>query len=170
MAFRLEAIVPKGRINVASYRREIEKALMTEARQDVRLLRKPTAKWSRRSKPKFEFVIFKQRGAWIALSFPTKSCQADIWWMVERGTPPHTIVARRAQALRFYRASSSKTVPRMLRSFSRRNFGAPIYRRRVRHPGTKPRHFIETIQRERLPKFQRLMRMAMKRATQQAWA
>jgi hypothetical protein len=45
---------------------------------------------------------------------------------VTDGTKPHVIEARNGQALKFIGAA-----------------GAPVYRRRVNHPGTKPNRFLE---------------------------
>ncbi len=45
---------------------------------------------------------------------------------VEEGTKPHTILPRHTQALRWFGP-----------------WGAPIFAKRVEHPGTKPTHFIK---------------------------
>jgi hypothetical protein len=71
--------------------------------------------------------------------------------MLDAGTKPHEIKPRRAKALRFaYGGKGSfraKTVPGQLRSNKGRKPTGPIvFRKKVRHPGTKPREWVKTAQ------------------------
>lgn len=55
---------------------------------------------------------------------------------VEFGTRAHTIVPRRAKALRFAPAGSGRL------SGTPRSGGSVVFARRVRHPGTRPQPFM----------------------------
>lgn len=64
-------------------------------------------------------------------------------FFVENGTRAHPIVARRAKVLRFVQN------------------GDTVFRRRVFHPGTKPRPFMQTARDLAVPLFESLVREAI---------
>lgn len=68
----------------------------------------------------------------------------DIWNMLNAGTKPHDIVASKI-ALRFPGASTAKTRPGFIGSQAGGARGAPIFRKRIRHPGTKARGWSKLI-------------------------
>lgn len=68
-----------------------------------------------------------------------------IYHFVDAGTKPHTIVAKKKKVLVFGVGSRAKTQPRIIASGAGGKGATPVRVTRVRHPGTDPRQFSETI-------------------------
>lgn len=80
---------------------------------------------------------------------------ANIYALVNAGSPAHPIAARRG-LLRFQRGYRAATSPGVLTSRPKARFGAFVQTRLVpRHPGFAPRHFDETIADRYQPNFER---------------
>ena len=98
----------------------------------------------------------------------SKGAQKYEW--VDQGTKPHLIFAgiytgkSKKRVLAFPSGFISKTLPGVLGSRAGGSSGPTIKRPYVRHPGTTPRRFDETIYRVWLPKFKRRMEAAMRKA------
>lgn len=69
----------------------------------------------------------------------------EIWGYVDKGTPRHVIVAKKARVLRFATGGRAKTQPGRITSGSGAKGGAVVFRPRVNHPGTKARLFTQQI-------------------------
>lgn len=70
----------------------------------------------------------------------------EIWKWVDEGTKPHDIVARNGALLRIPTGGAAKTIPGRLTSGAGARGSVIIFRKRVRHPGTKARRFTQEIQ------------------------
>lgn len=70
-----------------------------------------------------------------------------IFGMLEKGTRPHAIFPKRAKALRFMSGFTPKTTPNSIFSGQGRSFGSVVFRPFVQHPGTKPRNWMNVIDR-----------------------
>lgn len=77
-----------------------------------------------------------------------------IYGYIEEGVKGRIIRARRGHMLRFY-PSWPKTIPRWLGSGPGGTYGKPIFRRMVRWPGIRARHFSEANAKDVEPKFQK---------------
>lgn len=69
----------------------------------------------------------------------------EVWGFVDEGTRPHIIEAKPGKVLRFGAGGKAKTTPGVLVSGPGSKGGAVVFRRRVKHPGTKPRDFSGQI-------------------------
>jgi hypothetical protein len=70
----------------------------------------------------------------------------EVWLMLNAGTKPHNIFPRNAKRLAFPGGPySAKTRPGFIGSQAGGASGAIIFRRFVRHPGTKPRGWSTII-------------------------
>lgn len=89
---------------------------------------------------------------------------SEIYGYVDKGTPPHEIVARRAPLLRFTVPFTAKTKPRFIASYAGSRGDQWVSKKSVHHPGTKARQFSQIIQqRAQAPTANRL-RAALKQA------
>lgn len=89
----------------------------------------------------------------------------DKWTWLDTGTRPHVIVPRRAKRLRFRLGYSAGSRPGRLMSYaSKRADGQTIYAKRVVHPGTEARRWLELVRKEHERPFARWMDAAMGRA------
>ena len=79
---------------------------------------------------------------------------AEIYALVNSGSPPHPIRARRAPTLRFQTGYRAATSPRVLTSRAASRFGPVITPVQVHHPGFEAREFDETIAKEYRPVFE----------------
>lgn len=90
-----------------------------------------------------------------------------IWAMLDAGTKPHIIVPRRAKALRFaWGGFGSYTAKTKVGWLSSRNSkmsknSQTVYRKRVKHPGTEARKWIETAANKWGKKFPETMNRAL---------
>lgn len=87
------------------------------------------------------------------------------WTWLDEGTRPHVIVPRRAKWLRFRLGYSAGSRPGRLMSYpSKLADGHTLYRKRVVHPGTQARRWLELISKEHERPFARWMEAALGRA------
>lgn len=69
----------------------------------------------------------------------------DVFAMLDRGTRPHSIVARRGKRLAFAGPFQSKTLPRQIASRAGSRGSTMAYPKAVEHPGTVARAWTATI-------------------------
>lgn len=81
----------------------------------------------------------------------TVSTDSEIYGYVDKGTKPHIITAKSKARLRFQQGYSPKTSPGVIGSSEGGPSGDVLFRRVVKHPGTKARKFGKTIK-ERIAK------------------
>jgi hypothetical protein len=93
--------------------------------------------WSKESKPRFS--ILRKTGERIVYT------GSKIYKFVDGGTKPHNIVAKGKKPLKFKSGYRAKTSPGKIGSGSGGTSGSWVSKRMIKHPGTKPRKFSETI-------------------------
>lgn len=98
----------------------------------------------------------------ITMSVSASGPHADQYALVNSGSPPHTINARRGGLLRFQRGYRASTRPRMLSSRAKSRFGPYVGAVQVNHPGFEAREFDETIAELFQPIFEADMAEAMR--------
>lgn len=150
----------------------------------VKDFEKTTTTWTR-NKPRFvvdkdENMFLRFEGGsqkWEMTIGPHAQAAGDtkggtsayqIWVWLDDGTRPHVIVPKKAPRLAFiwdgFGSYRPKTKPGVIDSFEGGSTGDWVYRKRVKHPGHKPRRFTQTITRKwQLPIYKR-MEAAMNRA------
>jgi hypothetical protein len=69
----------------------------------------------------------------------------EVYAMLNEGTDPHPIRAKRSKVLAFNTPFRSKTVPRSLTSGPGSIGSTTVLRREVQHPGTEPREWDATV-------------------------
>ncbi|HRA66251.1 MAG TPA: hypothetical protein PL187_09545 [Caldilinea sp.] len=138
MRIQLKPILPKRKIlDVIAVERGIEDALNDAAAFAQELYEKTTATWE-------TDVTFTIRKTKYGRSIGTRS---TIYTYVDRGTKPHDIRPKRADALAFQygEARRAKTKPRVISSYK----GSPgdqwARKQVVHHPGTEARGFTVEI-------------------------
>lgn len=97
-----------------------------------------------------------------------------IYKFVDEGTRPHIIAPRKAGGVLVFRTGyRAKTVPQYILSRAGGAFGPVRFARVVKHPGTKPRRFTQTItkrwQERAGPLMQRRVRMALSGMDMRVW-
>ena len=135
--FRLEPIGNKRTLfNVPAGDAAKEKALDELAREALALLEKPTRTWQHKT----VFVLrVNQNNRSIATS-------DKIYTYVDKGTPAHTIRAKRARYLSFQPGGRPKTKPGIIASYLGADGKGWVRKEEVQHPGTAPRNFSRIIQ------------------------
>lgn len=122
-----------------------ERNTLEDLRQGIRAdLAKVTATWEHQP------VFFEQKTHAAASNlFPGEiriTTNDAVFRFVDQGTRPHIITARPGHVLAFRGGKyTAKTWPGYITSTRGGAAGPLVFRRSVRHPGTKPRHFTETI-------------------------
>jgi hypothetical protein len=80
------------------------------------------------------------------------STENFIWILLDAGTKPHVITPKRGKFLRFawdgFGSYGAKTKPNSLSSRNAKYPKRVVFRRRVRHPGTAPRNWVETARKK----------------------
>lgn len=87
---------------------------------------------------------------------------ADIYALVSKGSPPHTIQPRRGGLLRFQSGYVAATHPGIIGSQRKHRFGDYVQAMSVNHPGFEGREFNKMIAELYAPDFRRDMQEAMK--------
>lgn len=136
----MKVFVPK---ELLPHSKGLERALKNAARMGGEQVRADfvatTNTW--KHKPKFERKD-------IAVGSVEVSTEDKIWVMLDAGTRPHIIVPKRAKALRFawdgFGSYGAKTKPRWLSSRKGRSPKNIVFRKRVKHPGTEARQWVDT--------------------------
>lgn len=166
MAVALEfKVIQAEKMNIKAIEREILKQLTKEEQIAARLLGQTIKAW-KGSKPKFETKRVARGNDLISNVFPGGNSEGiKKWTILDKGSPPHRIAARRAPALAFRQGGfRPKTKVGNLRSESGRAATGPLRRPlSVPHPGTKARVWSQTATKQRENPFQRNMRAANNR-------
>lgn len=140
MVVKLTAIKAKGtRLTADKVRRVVKDALDDVSSDVLRDFVETTASWQH--KP-----VFQRRATADGVEVYTDD---EIFTWVDRGTPAHDIVAKNAPRLAFQSQYTAKTTPGNIASRSGGKSGPFVFAKKVRHPGTEPRKFTETIMRRR---------------------
>jgi len=134
---RLRAIVPKGRskLDPQAQRKAVFDGLQDAALEAQKDFQKTTSSWS-------HSVTFEIVARADGYEIGTKD---DIWNMLNKGTKAHTIVPKSAKRLRFRGGYKAKTRPAWIGSGPGGASGSVVYRKIVRHPGTKARSWSQLI-------------------------
>lgn len=133
---KLVPIIPKRRtLDPKRQQQAIDAGMQAAADEAVKDFQATTETWQ-------HGVEFTQKKQKDGILIGTKD---DVWNMLDKGTRPHDIVAKKI-ALRFpggpYRA---KTRPGFIGSQQGGSSGGPVFRRKVHHPGTAPRGWSTII-------------------------
>lgn len=129
--------LPANAIPVKALRTALDDALSQGSADASAKLTRPTGSW--RHKAAMQTDV---RG-----DTATAGTDDEIYGYVSEGTRPHTIVAKNAKVLAFG-PSAPKTQVGSLGSSSGSRGAVSVFRKRVRHPGTKARKFDETAGKE----------------------
>jgi len=154
---RIQVIIPKKLLPDG---KAVARVLKNAARMAGEQLRSDfeatTNTWSKRPE-------FKRED--IGIGSVEVSTDNFIWNMLDAGTKPHIIVPKRAKLLRFawdgFGSYGAKTKPNKLSSGSARYPKRIVFRRRVRHPGTAPRNWVETAYKKWEPKWAETVQRAL---------
>ena len=87
---------------------------------------------------------------------------SEIYALVSKGSPPHTILPKTARFLRYQTGYRAATSPGSIESRAYQRFGASVLSKRVNHPGFEGREFDKTIGEMYKPDFEKDMQDAMK--------
>lgn len=140
MKVRLQPIKPKVQaINVDRARQLIKRATDDSAYEVLQDFEATVETWDTP-------VTFTVKSDGPNREIGTKS---KIYEYVDLGTKPHIIEPKKKTVLKFGLNSLPKTTPGNIASGPGRPGSPFIFRKRVRHPGTKARKFSETIRRRR---------------------
>lgn len=149
-------ITPKL-LNVRAMKAELERELGATGEFMRRDFEKTTASW----KHKPVFVVIVEAGPPAVVIVVTED---EIYGWVDRGTPEHIILPKRAKNLKFSSGYRAKTTPGVIGSSAGGPFGPSVFSKGVIHPGTKARNFSKEIAKIWEPKFKARMSTAMGRA------
>lgn len=137
MGIKMTAIVPP-KLEAKRLIRALRNGMSNAARDVVVDFKTTTATW--KHQPNFK-VTEVSAAEWII------STDDSIWAMLDDGTKPHIIRPKRAKVLRFQwggRGSyKAKTRPGYLGSNKNSVLGPIVFRKQVRHPGTKARKWTD---------------------------
>lgn len=118
--------------------RALRNGMSNAARDVVADFKTTTATW--KHQPEFK-VTEVSAAEWII------STDDKVWSMLDDGTKPHIIRPKRAKLLRFQWGGQgsykAKTKPGYLGSSKGKVSGPIVFRKQVRHPGTKPRKWTD---------------------------
>lgn len=132
---KLVSIIPKRRPNLVRRMADaVDQGLRDAADTAQKDYESTTKTWTHQPTFSIEKII-------IGYKVTTNN---DIWQMLDAGTKPHDIVATKI-ALRFPGGYRAKTQPGVLGSSSGGSSGGMVFRRKVRHPGTKARGWSKLI-------------------------
>jgi len=136
--------LPKVEFAKKKWLDKIATAQRREAVQRLKKLFDQTAYgWS--EKPKMGWAQTKSADSITLYVYPT-GAGADVWNLLNEGSPPHDIFPKRQGGmLRFQPGYRPATTPGQLQSRRKYRSGKHIRAPRVSHPGFKPRRFTDLI-------------------------
>lgn len=137
--FTARPIKPKGRSSDFS---RLPGAVKKGMRRAAEKIKEDYEKTVQHWKRDVEFTIREEGDFDLIIS-----TDDEVWGWVDEGTKPHVIEARPGKILRFGAGGKVKTTPGVLVSGAGSRGNAVVFRRRVRHPGTKARNFSKEIAR-----------------------
>jgi hypothetical protein len=123
-----------------------------------------TGDWSAKNRPKIYKRTTVTANAITTYVIP----RGDIWKYVTLGTRPHPITPKHGKFLKFKWGGPGSYIPktRPVAQYGgpgKVTNGTTQYRKKVKHPGNKPRKFEPKIIKEYRPTYLALMREAVKR-------
>lgn len=130
---RVRPIIPT--LNIPDLATIAREELRKEARTVERELGLPTRKWRHQ-------VNFYQKDVRGAVEVGTDDA---VYNMLDKGTRPHPIRAKKAKSLAFNTVFRAKTKPDSLSSSSGKSAPPVAFPVSVRHPGTKPRNWKRMV-------------------------
>lgn len=152
---KLTPIKPK---TTAAKFRAVEAAVTAAYQQGAKELLEDFAKtyqtWERKPRPR---VRVGRAGVEVRID-------DKVWTMLDKGTRPHVIRARRAAVLAFTSGYSPKTRPGSIIATSGGPSGKAVFAQEVQHPGTKARGFSRRLRAKWKEKWPRLVGQAVRRA------
>lgn len=135
-----KVILPKGSVFKP---RQMERAIqntLTNVAKNIKVdFGVTTQTWQH--KPKFEVTTPATYERRIATD-------DEVYAMLDAGTRPHIIRPKKRRILRFFTPFQSKTLPERVMSRPGTRGTDEVFSKVVRHPGTKPRHWIKVIQKK----------------------
>lgn len=162
-SIRINVTVPDEILNVQSVQESIKSMMRTKTAPDIRKqFQKTVDGWEK--KPGW-FQTFHFTTSSLSTTVYPVGAGADIYALVNAGSPPHTISARRSPVLRFQTGYRPATSPRILSSRSKSRFGPYRTAFSVNHPGFKAREFDEEIAETYKPTFERDVQDAIDRGS-----
>lgn len=147
-------------------REEMLKTMRSKTQREVKSLFQDTVfGWSK--KPYFT-AKFSGGASELSVSVTAGGDGADIYALVNAGSPPHPIYPRNGRFLRFKPGYRPSTSPGQLRSRRAYRSGRYVIARSISdpdHPGFKAREFPKTIKEEYAPTFEKDMQDAVRRGS-----
>lgn len=151
----LTAIKPRaGRSQFAAVVAAVRQVEQQAARELLEDYQKTTSTWD--NQPRWVVRVGRDR-----IEVRTNSA---IWNMLDKGTRPHEIRARRGKALRFASGYAAKTRPGSIIAGAGGPSGDDRFAQSVQHPGTRPRGFTNRLRAKWKEKWPRMLRQAVSRA------
>lgn len=163
-SIRITVTVPKEILNVQRVRDEILTTMLRKNTPElISEFRKTTEGW--KTNVRFSYLL-KQKTSSISLFIKPVGKNADIYSLVNNGSPAHKIFARNSPTLRFQEGYVPSTSPRVIGSRRNRRFGRLRTPLSVSHPGFEAREFDDVIAEKYTPVFERDMQDAINRGSQ----
>ena len=157
MVAQLVKSLPPPQLKVDKARLNILNALRAEGKIVAKEFDKTTRTW-KGVKPKFEVLIgLDGKDATVVVGPTGSKLAVSKWVWIDQGTRAHRIRAKKAPFLAFRSGFKPKTMPNKITSFPGKSFGSWVFKKEVRHPGTKPRSFTIIVVKRRAEPFRRAM-------------
>lgn len=163
-SFKISIKMPDMRkFNSEEFVKRIEEAQRTKTGPDLKkMFQQTTEGWSK--KPTFGIWHYRSNTS-ISTRVATVAGimqNSEIYALVSKGSPPHTILPKTARLLRYQTGYRAATSPGSIDSRSPQRFGNYVLRNAVHHPGFEGREFDKTIGEMYRDTFQADMQEAMK--------
>lgn len=159
---KVSITLPKTDLTKKKWASEI---IMAQRRYTVKgikkLFKQTVFGWSAAKKPDFSFTQNVSSNSIGVNIFPSGN-GADIYGLVNAGSPRHTIIPRKF-FLQFRPGYRAATRPGSLMSSRAYRSGKTVQGSRVNHPGFKARNFTQLIAKEYAPEFTKEMQEAINR-------
>ena len=124
--------------------KDLRKTLRAEGKIDKRMLQKTTATW-KGTKPRFK-VIEKVSPQVLSVEVVPSGAGAKKWWWLQDGTKAHIIRPKKRGGRLFFRTGfKPKTKIGKLKSGRGQRGKNLVVAKQVRHPGTKPRLWLQRV-------------------------
>lgn len=162
-SIRINVTVPEEILNVQSVQESIKSMMRSKTAPALEKYFKGTVDgWEK--KPDFSKRFDFTTSRLSTLVFASGS-GSDIYALVNAGSPPHIIRAKRVRLLRFQSGYTPSTSPRMLRSKAKSRHGPFVMGPIAHHPGFKAREFDDAISEVYRPTFERDVQEAIDRGS-----
>lgn len=161
-SIRLEAIKPGKLPTAQEYTTAMKKAVQKSADLTRRDLEATTRTW--KHKPKFTVIVEENATAFAVFA----GTNDNIYGYVDQGTKPHDIKPKRSKYLRFSSGYRVKTRVGIIGSQEGGSFGDSVFSQGVRHPGSKGRNFVITINKRRQKTIEQEIDQALAKVARQS--